>query len=214
MQDSSYSLDMIMCSRRESRNTKWQHKIIWQLFHCKCTLQSVYFLFVKTKNVTGIEHLIQMDLKWGKENRKTGRPGKTWQVRGCLITLWWNMASHFLFCKEHTLIPGSPFSSAERPVLSWLCGGCTGVKLLFCSADETWGLMWGSMGDLMFCRGWKPCLDPPTSASKSLLLRAFTPLRRALLHRFLSLLGRKEGEHVFFNQASLYGTTQTTFRDI
>lgn len=51
----------------------------------------------------------------------------------------------------------------------------------------------GGADVLMSCRGGTARL--PTSASKSLLLEAVTPLTRALLHRFLSLLDGKEGQH-------------------
>lgn len=58
-------------------------------------------------------------------------------------------------------------------------------------ADETGG----GADVLMSCRGGTACLHLPTSASKSLLLEAVTPLTRALLHRFLSLLDGKKGGH-------------------
>lgn len=141
-------------------------------------------------------------MEWGKENRKIRWGVQTWQVHGRYVLLTnrpcWNMQSNFLFCKTNTLIPGSPFSRSptERPVLSWL-HGWTGVKLLLSIGDETWRSMWGGT-EVLFSRGWKPRLDLPNSASRSFLLRAFTPLRRALLHRFLSLLERNEGITCFF----------------
>lgn len=58
-------------------------------------------------------------------------------------------------------------------------------------ADETGG----GAGVSMSCRGGKACLRLPTSASRSLLLEAATPLTRALLHRFLSLLDGGKGGH-------------------
>lgn len=86
-----------------------------------------------------------------------------------------------------TLNPGSPFSTSptERPVFPWLCRW-TDVQSVLGISDKTWGLIWGSMDVLMLC------LNLPTSASKSFLLKAFTPLRMALLHRFLSLLEKEE----------------------
>lgn len=110
----------------------------------------------------------------------------------------WGHVSHATQCPSSqedtalTSVPGSPslMPPKERPALSWLCGW-TDVESVLSMADETGG----GADVLMSCRGGTARLHLPTSASKSFLLEAVTPLTRALLHRFLSLLDGKKGGH-------------------
>lgn len=61
------------------------------------------------------------------------------------------------------------------------------------SGNRAWWLLWGEVEVLKLCRGRLPCFKLLTSDSKSFLLKALTPHRRALLHRFLSLLWMRKG---------------------
>lgn len=59
------------------------------------------------------------------------------------------------------------------------------------AGNEAWWLVWDIVEVLKLCRG-RQSLNPWTSDSKSFLLKALIPQRRALLHRFLSLLKTKK----------------------